>query len=264
MSVVVSLFLLSQVFLIISHGPLVHTLAAVILKSDSSIIENGAGKILEEYTDQRIAKPIAFTPPKESLEKSLESLSELHNVETDERLSRQAENSVVERIDEIDEDNATCEPSTSQALPASVDALEISIPTDGIEKIEHLNVTDEEKEQILALESPSPSQHPTNNAVNISTTNRPFLETIINSLHCPENDYATLFALCLLYALASNQVTTLPILISTACVILACVITLPFLYFFLNLGCQSRNIGSCSDTLETRVYKKLVQRVTCR
>ncbi|XP_043280706.1 protein CLEC16A homolog isoform X2 [Venturia canescens] len=199
-SVVVSLFLLSQVFLIISHGPLVHTLAAVILKSDLSIIENGAGKILEEYTDERIAKPIAFTPPKESLEKSLESLSELHNTETNDRISHQTENSEVNRIEETDERNATSEPSTSHT-----GALEISIPAESIEKIEHLNVTDEEKEQILALESPLPSQQPANNAVKISTANKPFLETIMNSLHCPENDYATLFALCLLYALASNQ-----------------------------------------------------------
>jgi len=33
-----------------------------------------------------------------------------------------------------------------------------------------------------------------------------FLETITNSLLCTENDYAALFALCLLYALANNQV----------------------------------------------------------
>lgn len=34
--------------------------------------------------------------------------------------------------------------------------------------------------------------------------NKPFLEMIVNTLQCSENDYAALFALCLLYALGHN------------------------------------------------------------
>lgn len=48
-SCIVALFLLSQVFLIISHPPLVHVLAWIILKSDRSMLEKGVDKLLECY-----------------------------------------------------------------------------------------------------------------------------------------------------------------------------------------------------------------------
>jgi len=64
-------------------------------------------------------------------------------------------------------------------------------------------VTDEEKEQPLALKSPlSPHQ---NQNIFESLAKKPFLETITNSL-CTQNDYAAVFTLWLLYALANNQV----------------------------------------------------------
>lgn len=40
-----------------------------------------------------------------------------------------------------------------------------------------------------------------------SLANKPFLEMIVNTLQCSENDYAALFALCLLYALGHNPGT---------------------------------------------------------
>lgn len=48
-SPVVALFLLSQVFLILSHSPLVSTLAWIILKADKSIFEKDSRQVLEEY-----------------------------------------------------------------------------------------------------------------------------------------------------------------------------------------------------------------------
>lgn len=48
-SCVVALFLLSQVFLIISHAPLIQTLAWIILKTDKELFEKGADKLLEHY-----------------------------------------------------------------------------------------------------------------------------------------------------------------------------------------------------------------------
>jgi len=67
-----------------------------------------------------------------------------------------------------------------------------------------LNVTDEEKEQRLALESPL-MPHQNQNTFE-SLAKKPFLGTITNFLLCTENDYAVLFTLWLLYALANNQV----------------------------------------------------------
>lgn len=54
-SSVVALFLLSQVFLIISHPPLVSTLAWIILKADKSIFEKDSRQLLEEYMNEEAA-----------------------------------------------------------------------------------------------------------------------------------------------------------------------------------------------------------------
>jgi len=48
-SSVVSLFLLSQVFLIITHVPLVHILASIILTGDMDIFSQGASEKLASY-----------------------------------------------------------------------------------------------------------------------------------------------------------------------------------------------------------------------
>nr|KAF7422016.1 hypothetical protein H0235_009852 [Vespula pensylvanica] len=189
-SVVVALFLLSQVFLIVSHGPLVYTLAAVILKSDLNMIQIG---------------------PKETLEKSLENLCE--SLTISESLNEDDNN--VEFTSEIGETigekvQDLSKPSTSRAhmLPCdtsikSSEELDMNISTEELEDIKHLNVTDEEKER-LALESPLTQSQIQHNALEL-LSNKPFLETILNSLFCTENDYAALFGLCLLYALANNQ-----------------------------------------------------------
>ncbi|KAF5277222.1 hypothetical protein FQR65_LT03928 [Abscondita terminalis] len=115
-SCVVALFLLSQVFLIISHAPLIRYLAWIILKTERSIFEMGIQKLLEHSG-------------------SKENLLE-----------------------------------------------------------EPKNITDEEKEKLASTPTDS---------LNIS--DKPFLETVYNSLDCSENDYAALFALSLLYALANNK-----------------------------------------------------------
>ncbi|OXU16930.1 hypothetical protein TSAR_007570 [Trichomalopsis sarcophagae] len=229
-STVVALFLLSQVFLIISHGPLVQTLAAVILKSNIHIIKNGASKVLEEYEDTVSSETVAFLPPKESLEKSLENLNDLQNdspkLQNVEEESEE-EKEMGEHADKDEGDNELVnkvtlekqkenwystekvdpsEPSVSSETETSLVNSEVEkkdVANETIEDIKHLSVTDEEKEQRLALESPLEATAIT--ADQESLSDKPFLETILNSLYCTENDYAALFALCLLYALANNQ-----------------------------------------------------------
>ncbi|XP_043671928.1 protein CLEC16A homolog isoform X2 [Vespula pensylvanica] len=210
-SVVVALFLLSQVFLIVSHGPLVYTLAAVILKSDLNMIQIGVRKVIETFSDISSNKLIEFSQPKETLEKSLENLCE--SLTISESLNEDDNN--VEFTSEIGETigekvQDLSKPSTSRAhmLPCdtsikSSEELDMNISTEELEDIKHLNVTDEEKER-LALESPLTQSQIQHNALEL-LSNKPFLETILNSLFCTENDYAALFGLCLLYALANNQ-----------------------------------------------------------
>ncbi|XP_033215304.1 protein CLEC16A homolog isoform X2 [Belonocnema kinseyi] len=207
-SIVVSLFLLSQVFLIVSYGPLVKTLAAVILKSNLDVVQNGSSKILEEYIDVALSKTVAFTPPKESLEKSLENFSEcLHDsfkkFECNSEKHDKKDCDPRENV-HLGKASTSYDSIVKEDTFSSLNELEAIITQETIEEIKHLNVTDEEKEQRLALESPLIPQQISNN-IQECVTSKPFLETILNSLCCMENDYAALFALCLLYALATNQ-----------------------------------------------------------
>lgn len=180
--------------------------------SDLETIQTGASKVLEMYGDISSDKPIAFSPPKESLEKSLENLSESLTV-SDELCEEEVnlEETKDSTENEGEEVLETNHPSTSFDTASSSDTsvfmspeqLNITIPTEGLEEMNHLNITDEEKER-LALESP---MIPLARKKTESLSNKPFLETILNSLFCTENDYAALFALCLLYALVNNQVS---------------------------------------------------------
>lgn len=72
-SCVVALFLLSLVFLVITHGPLVHALAWVILNGDHAVFKNGAGEVLSAYIDRRAAVALGFGQPNESLEQALDA-----------------------------------------------------------------------------------------------------------------------------------------------------------------------------------------------
>jgi len=211
---VVALFLLSQVFLIVSHEPLVHTLATVMLMSDLETIQVGTNSVLEKFGDIISNKSVTFSLPKETFKKSWEILNEIRST-SKELQARESIRNIKEVVkNAIDELQEFHHPSTSfDDASISINtpvltntSLNTSISSEeDLEEIKHeLNVTDEEKEQRLALESPL--SHQSQNNLFESLTKKPFLETITNSLLCTENDYAALFALCLLYALANNQV----------------------------------------------------------
>lgn len=207
-SVVVALFLLSQVFLIVSHGPLVHTLAVIMLMSDLETIQTGTNMILEKLKDITSNKSVSFTSSKETLETQSETLSTTSEVPRNKE--SQVRNVKELTVHAIDESQEYSHPSTSSDTPSSTANIPVLINTsineEDLEEIKQLNVTDEEKEQRLALESPLMS-HQSQSDLFESLGKKPFLETIISSLLCAENDYAALFALCLLYALANNRVS---------------------------------------------------------
>ncbi|KAH0953198.1 hypothetical protein HN011_008692 [Eciton burchellii] len=209
-SVVVALFLLSQVFLIVSHGPLVHTLAAIMLMSDLETIQIGTNRVLEKFGNMASSKSMISSPLKQkSLDTPTEILStseELRNGENDIRNSERKTANTIDESQEFNHPSTSFDASTINTSVLTNMPLNMSVPTeeDLEEEIKQLNVTDEEKEQRLALESPL-LLHQSQNDIFDSLAKKPFLETIINSLLCAENDYAALFALCLLYALANNQ-----------------------------------------------------------
>lgn len=61
------------------------------------------------------------------------------------------------------------------------------------DSLHHVNITDEEKEKLKSSLS------------SMSESSRPFLDMVLSSLDCNENDYLALLALCLIYALANNK-----------------------------------------------------------
>lgn len=174
-SSVVALFLLSLVFLVVTHSPLVHALAWIILNGDQSVFTDGATEILNRYMDRREVVELGFGAPRESLEDALEvsiasvspSTSGVYN-------------------------NDTSSSSSSPRIRQN-DSAGVSTDASFSEEIEKVNITDEEKEQILE------------SSLNLHKSNRPFLDMILQSLDCSENDYLALLALCLLYALANNK-----------------------------------------------------------
>lgn len=68
-SCIVALFLLSQVFLIITHGPLVHSLAWVILNTDHRVFKNGASEVLKSYMNKQGVLKLCFQQPAEDINK---------------------------------------------------------------------------------------------------------------------------------------------------------------------------------------------------
>lgn len=70
-----ALFLLSLVFLVVSHAPLVHALAWVILNGDHSVFKEGAAEILNSYVEHREVVVPGFGEPDESLEQALDTVT---------------------------------------------------------------------------------------------------------------------------------------------------------------------------------------------
>lgn len=237
-SCVVSLFLLSQVFLIITHGPIVHSLAWIILQSDSAVFEDGATKILEMYvSNAKSSVKLEFSKPQLSLEKALENSSQERDYTTPEYAGAKSFG--------YDTDQSSCDldpelvsnsfPSTSHISESSSIAHDSTedlvtqihsarsltnknvpdspLPDSGIEstssKSEFNNITDEEKQKLLTgAVSVSERATPIENKIEREykeVEKRPFLKTILDSMDCNENDYKTLFALCLLFALINNK-----------------------------------------------------------
>lgn len=79
-SSVVALFLLSQVFLIISHPPLIRTLAWIILKTDKVLVTKGVDKLLEQCEEDAKDTPtggVSSTPRTEKEESEKDEEEEL-------------------------------------------------------------------------------------------------------------------------------------------------------------------------------------------
>ncbi|XP_059125980.1 protein CLEC16A isoform X3 [Peromyscus eremicus] len=204
-SLPVSLYLLSQVFLIIHHAPLVNSLAEVILNGDLS----------ETYTKpaqdvpRSSAKPSirCFIKPTETLERSLE----MNKHKGKKRMQKRPNyKNVGEEEDEErgptedaqeDAEKAKGTEGGSKSMKTSGEREEIEMVIMERSKLSELatagasvreqNTTDEEKSAATGAES--------------TQWSRPFLDMVYHALDSPDDDYHALFVLCLLYAMSHNK-----------------------------------------------------------
>ncbi|ALC47715.1 ema [Drosophila busckii] len=168
-SSIVALYLLSLVFLVVSHAPLVHALAWVILNGDHSVFKEGAAEILNSYVEHRLVVVPGFGEPNESLEQALDTV-----------------------VGHASSSYTISEDSGVESTPAAAPT-----PTIGEDAASRLyNITDEEKQLLQQTTATSPA---------FSELTKPFLDTVLQTLDCTENDYLALLSLCLIYAMSHNR-----------------------------------------------------------
>lgn len=202
-SLQVSLYLLSQVFLIIHYAPLVNSLAEVILNGDLSVFSSKVEQDIQKNSAKSSIR--CFIKPTETLERSLEINKQkgkkrmqkrpnYKNVGEEDEEERGSE----DNQDDLDKSKGTEASSKSVRTSSENEEIEMVIMERcklselSISAVTEQNTTDEEKS---AAASGSES----------TNWNRPFLDMVYNALDCPEDDYYALFVLCLLYAMSHNK-----------------------------------------------------------
>ncbi|KAM9102037.1 protein CLEC16A isoform X3 [Sarcophilus harrisii] len=183
-SLPVSLYLLSQVFLIIHYAPLVNSLAEVILNGDLSVFCCRSEQDIQRSSAKSSIR--CFIKPTESLERSLE-------INKHKGKKRQQKRPNYKNVGEEEEEEKGPEETQEDTDKAKgIEGSSKGMKTSGESEVTEQNTTDEEK---------SAAASGTEN----TQWNRPFLDMVYNALDSPEDDYHALFVLCLLYAMSHNK-----------------------------------------------------------
>uniref|UniRef100_A0A8C7E5K6 C-type lectin domain containing 16A n=1 Tax=Naja naja TaxID=35670 RepID=A0A8C7E5K6_NAJNA len=190
-SLQVSLYLLSQVFLIIHYAPLVNSLAEVILNGDLTVF---SPKVEQDVQKSSVKAGIrCFIKPSETLERSLEINKQKGRKRLQKRPNYKNVGEEEEEEERGPEDTPEGTESPSKGLKPSGEREEIEMVI--MERCKLIsateqNITDEEKSAA---------------ASETCSWNRQFLEMVYNALECADFDYYALFVLCLLYAMSHNK-----------------------------------------------------------
>jgi len=179
-SPVVALFLLCQVFLIISHVPLVRLLAWILVAGDHDVFtERGATLYATSPRHSKIVKPSFMAPP-DSLDKllarNIKHTPSSEDSDSDSDLQPSAVSSSMSELTKL--------PSPFH-MPLGRERSDSVDPND-------LSITDEEKELRLS-------------GANFTLEKKPFLAALFTALDYSDNDYYQLFSLCLIYAMQVNS-----------------------------------------------------------
>ncbi|XP_064415117.1 protein CLEC16A isoform X3 [Latimeria chalumnae] len=209
----VSLYLLSQVFLIIHYAPLVNSLADVILNGDLSVFSSQREQDIQKSSANSSIR--CFTKPSESLERSLEihrhrgrkvvqKRPNYKNVGEEEE-EEEKEKGPEETQEDPDKAKGTEASSKSSRTSGETEEIEMvimercKISDVSVSVVTEENTTDEEKSAAAAA------------GTDIQKS-RPFLDMVYSALDCTEDDYYPLFVLCLLYAMSHNKGINLALL----------------------------------------------------
>ncbi|XP_059835184.1 protein CLEC16A isoform X3 [Hypanus sabinus] len=197
-----SLYLLSQVFLIIHYRPLVNSLADVILNGDLSMFSLHSEQDSLKHSMSTSIR--CFTKPVETLERSLEISRHKGRKRVQKRPNYknvgeedEEEKGIEEKEDDTEKLKGT--DTSAKGIKSSGETEEIEMVIMERCKISgtqpsgltEQNTTDEEK-TAAATRTNNPKR-------------RPFLDMVYNALECFEEDYYALFVLCLLFAISHNN-----------------------------------------------------------
>ncbi|XP_069381721.1 protein CLEC16A isoform X2 [Paralichthys olivaceus] len=198
----VSLYLLSQVFLIIHYRPLVDALADVILNGDLSVFTPQTDIHSTHKSTTTAGGLRRFTKPLESLERSLELSCHRGRKRTQKRPNYK--NLGEEEDDERDgggggggglggeetwDDNGRGDREGGREKGKEIEM--VVMEKCKVSELTEQNITDEEK---TAAATRTYAQR-----------SRPFLDMVYSALDCTSDDYHALFVLCLLYAVSHSK-----------------------------------------------------------
>ncbi|KAG9477103.1 hypothetical protein GDO78_002479 [Eleutherodactylus coqui] len=198
----VSLYLLSQVFLTIHYAPLVDSLADVILNGDLSMFSSKPEHDVQRSSGESSIR--CFIKPQESLEKSLE----INRQRGKKKLQKRPNYKNVGEEEEEEKlpDDGHEDPDKAKSAEIGMKGAKAIGETEEIEMVimerskaaeksllysKEENTTDEEKSAAAAAGAQA-------------AQSRPFLDMVYSTLECTDDDYYTLFVLCLLYAMSRN------------------------------------------------------------
>ncbi|XP_029363633.1 protein CLEC16A isoform X3 [Echeneis naucrates] len=198
----VSLYLLSQVFLIIHYQPLVNALADVILNGDLSVFTPQTDLHSTHKTTANVGGVRRFTKPPESLERSLElsrhrgrkrtqkrpNYKNLGEEEDDERAGG---GSGLGGEENWDDNSRGGEREGGREKEKGKEIEMVVMEKCMVSELTEQNITDEEK---TAAATRTQAQR-----------SRPFLDMVYSALDCTSDDYHALFVLCLLYAVSHSK-----------------------------------------------------------
>ncbi|XP_024127090.1 protein CLEC16A isoform X3 [Oryzias melastigma] len=198
----VSLYLLSQVFLIIHYQPLVNALADVILNGDLSVFSSQTDVHSSHKSAGGAAGVLRFIKPPESLERSLELSRSRGRKRTQKRPN-------YKNLGE-EEDDDRAGGGGSGGGGGGGGGLEESWDDDGCrgerEKGKEIEMVVMEKCKVSDLAEQNITDEEKTAAATRTQTqrSRPFLDMVYSALECTDDDYQALFVLCLLYAISHS------------------------------------------------------------